>query len=145
MHGILETTSYKDADKFAFLSEILRSMQSLRTGIISSPVSLGASVNHGVFTASFSNRRLWLSLNNVFLCGFYFQSAVVRRFSQRLQFAFVLQHFTQCFWKKCIDFSVRHFNRIQEAMPGLGCVWSSLVIGSTWFILRFREEKGWQI
>lgn len=105
---MLSTTSHKDADKFAFLSEILRSVRSLRTGIISSLVSLGASVNHGVFTASFSNRRLRLSLNNVFSRGFYFQSAVVRRFSQRLQFAFVLQPFTQCFWKKRIDFSVRH-------------------------------------
>lgn len=93
-------------------------MQSLGTGIISSLVSLGASVNHGVFTASFSNRRLRLSLNNVFPCGFYFQNAVVRRFSQRLQFAFVLQHFTQCFWKKRIDFSVRQlieYERLRQA------------------------------
>lgn len=107
VHGTLWTTSHKDAEKFAFLSAILGSVQSLRTGIISSPVSLGASVNRGVFTASFSNRRLQLSLNNVFSCGFYFQSAVVRKFSQRLQFAFVLQHFTPCFWKTRVDFSVR--------------------------------------
>ncbi|KAJ7396083.1 hypothetical protein BTVI_148485 [Pitangus sulphuratus] len=33
-HGILETTSHKDADKFAFLSEILRSVWSLRTASV---------------------------------------------------------------------------------------------------------------
>lgn len=107
VHGTLQTPSRKDADKFAFLSAILRSVRSLGTGIISSPVSLGASVNRGVFTASSSNRRLQLSLNNVFSCGFYFQSAMVRKFSQRLWFAFVLQHFTLCFWKTRIDFPVR--------------------------------------
>jgi len=89
-------------------------MQSFRMGIISSLVSLGASVNRGVFTASFANRRLQLSLNNVFSCGFYFQSAVVRRFSQRLQLAFVLQHFTQCFWKKHTDFLVRHLIKYER-------------------------------
>lgn len=32
------------------------------------------------------------------------------------------------------------FNGIQEAMPGLGCAQSPLLIGSARFILSFREE-----
>lgn len=136
---MLETTSYKDADKFAFLSEILRSVRSLRTGIISSLVSLGASVNHRVFTASFSNRRLWLSLNNVFLCGFLFPKCCGREIFPKASVCFCASAFCPVFLEEVYRPFGEVFNGIQEAMPGLGCAQSPLLIGSTQFVLSFRE------